>query len=90
MHGKNALECDMRESEIDKINAALHRAEFALEELQKKTDELRCKLAAAIAPDEILTLRSEAAELERQLRNIREAVHSGSLAPHLRLVRDTE
>jgi hypothetical protein len=33
---KNALDYSMRQSEFDKINAALDRAEFALEALQKK------------------------------------------------------
>jgi len=80
----------MRQSEFDKINAALDRAEFALEQLQKKADELRCKLAAAKTSKQIVALKSEAAELEQRLRNIGDAVHAGSPAPHLRLVRNTE
>ena len=78
----------MRRSEFDKIKAVIDRAEFALEELQKKADELRCQLASTKTPEEIVTLKAEAAELEQQLRNISDAVHTGGPAPHLRLVRD--
>jgi len=43
-----------------------------------------------IPPDGIVALDLEAAELLEQLRKIRDAVHAGSPAPHLRLVSDTE
>jgi hypothetical protein len=80
----------MRQSEIDKISAAIDRAEFALEELRKKADTLCSEFAAAKAPEEIFDLKLEAAELIRQMQNISDAVHAGKRAPHLRLVRDQE
>jgi phage shock protein A len=78
----------MRPSKFDKINAALDRAEFALGQLQKKVDETRRKRASARTPDAIVALDLEAAELLQQLRKISDAVHTGSPAPHLRLVSD--
>lgn len=81
---------DMRQSEFDKINAGLDRAEFALEELRKKVDELRRKLASAKTPEETEALNLELIELKQQLREIGKAVHAGSPAPHLRLVSDSE
>jgi hypothetical protein len=81
---------DMRQSEFDKISAALDRAEFALEVLQKKASELCRKLASAKTPEESETLNLESIELKQQLRKIREAVHAASAAPHLRLVSDSE
>jgi uncharacterized coiled-coil DUF342 family protein len=80
----------MRQSEFDKINAALDRAEFALEELRKKADELHRKRALAKAWKAIAALDLEADELLRQLRKISDAVHTGNPAPHLRLVPDVE
>jgi hypothetical protein len=80
----------MRQSKFDKINATLDRAEFALEQLQKKVDKARRKRSSARTPDAIVALDLEAAQLLRQLRKIRDAVHTGSPAPHLRLVSDTE
>jgi hypothetical protein len=80
----------MRGSESDKINAALGRAEFALEELRKGADELRRKSALAKSPDEIAALSVEAAELLLQLHKVSDAVHAGNPAPPLRLVSDTE
>jgi predicted nucleic acid-binding Zn-ribbon protein len=80
----------MRQSEYNKINASLDRAEFALEALSKRADELRNKMASAQSPSEIVALKTEAAELEQQLRNISDAVHTGRPAPHLRLVRDKD
>jgi predicted nucleic acid-binding Zn-ribbon protein len=80
----------MRQSEFDRINAALDRAEFALDELQKKASELRCKLAAAKTPEETEALNLESIELKQRFRKISEAVHNGSPTPHLRLVSDSE
>jgi hypothetical protein len=60
----------MRRSEFNKINAALGRAEFALEELRKGADELRRKSALAKSPDEIAALNVEAAELLLQLHKV--------------------
>jgi hypothetical protein len=80
----------MRQSEIDKINTALDRAEFALEELRKKVDEVHRKRASAKTPEEIAALDLETAELWQQLRKISDAVHTGNPAPHLRLVPDAE
>jgi hypothetical protein len=78
----------MRMSEFDKTNAALDRAEFALEKLHKKVVDARRRRASAGTPDAKVALDLEAAELLRQLRNIRDAVHTGNPAPHLRLVPD--
>lgn len=80
----------MRQSEFDKLNAALDRAEFAMEELRKKLDELHRKRDLAKTPEEISALNLDADELLQQLRKISDAVHTGNRAPHLRLVSDTE
>jgi hypothetical protein len=80
----------MRQSEFDKINAALDRAKFALEELQKKSDELHRKRNSAKSLKEIAALNMEATELLQQLRKISDAVQTGNPAPHLRLVPDKE
>jgi hypothetical protein len=80
----------MRQSEFDKINAALDRAEFALEELRKKAILLRRKRALAKTPEEIEASNLESVELTQQLRKISEAVHAGRPTPHLRLVPDSE
>jgi phage shock protein A len=80
----------MRQSEFDKISAALDRAEFAVKELRKKLDQLHRKREFAKTLDEIAALNVEGAELLQQLRRISDAVHTGNPAPHLRLVPDTE
>jgi predicted nucleic acid-binding Zn-ribbon protein len=80
----------MRQPEFDKINVALDRAEFALEELRKKASELCRKLASVKTAEETEALNRESIELKQQLRKIGEAVHAGSSAPHLRLVSDAE
>jgi hypothetical protein len=80
----------MRQSEFDKISAALERAEFALTELRKKEVALRRKRNAAKSLKEIADLNLEATELLQQLRKISDAVHAGNPAPHLRLVSDKE
>jgi len=80
----------MRQSEFDEINAALGRAEFALEELRKMADELQRKSAVAKSPEEIAVLELEAAELLQQIAKLSTAVHTGNPAPHLRLVFDAE
>jgi hypothetical protein len=80
----------MRQSEFDKINAALDRARFALEELEKKADELHRRRDAAKSLGEIAALNLEATELLQQMQKVSDAVHSGNPAPHLRLVSDTE
>lgn len=76
----------MRHSELDKINDAFDRAEFALGELQKQTSELLVKLTAARTQGEIETVNLELIELVRQLGQIRKAVYVGSPTPHLRLI----
>jgi hypothetical protein len=80
----------MRQSEFDKISAALDRAEFALKELQKMEVALRRKRNAAKTLEEIAALNLEATELLQQLRRISDAVHTGNPAPHLRLLPDVE
>jgi hypothetical protein len=85
-----APEAAMRQSEFDKISAALDRAEFALEELRKKAVELHRRRNLAKSPEEIAALNLDAEELLKQMRKISEAVHTGNPAPHLRLVSDTE
>ncbi len=75
---------------FDQVNAGLDRAEFAIEELRKKAVELHRKRDLATASEEIATLNFDAAEIKRQLRKISDAVHTGSPAPHLRLVSDIE
>jgi hypothetical protein len=87
---QDALECSMHQSEIDKINAALDRAEFALEQLRIRVAEADRKRALAKTPEEIVALDLETAELWQQLRQISDAVHTGNPAPHLRLVPDAE
>ena len=61
----------MRLSEFDKIGAALDRAEFALEELRRKSDELYRKREMAKTLEEIAALNLEVAEILQQLRKIR-------------------
>jgi hypothetical protein len=80
----------MRQSEFDKITAALDRAEFALETVRVRAEELRRKSDLANSPDEIAALHLEAAEILEQIVKISAAVHTGNRAPHLRLVSDTE
>lgn len=80
----------MQQSEFDKINAALDRAEFAMEEFRKKASELCRKLASAKTPEETEVLNLQAIELQRRLRKISEAIHAGNPAPHLRLVSDSD
>jgi hypothetical protein len=80
----------MRQSEFDKLSAALDRAEFAMEELRKKLDELYRNRDLAKTPEEISALNLDADKLLQQLRKISEAVHTGNPAPHLRLVSDKE
>jgi predicted nucleic acid-binding Zn-ribbon protein len=85
-----AMGAAMRQSEFDKLSAALDRAEFALKELRKKEVALRRKRHAAKPLKEITDLNLEATELLQQLRKISDAVHTGNPAPHLRLVPDKE
>ena len=80
----------MQQTEFDKLTAALGRAEFAVEDLQKKADELRRKATLAKTMEEIAPLNLEAAELLLQLQKLNDAVHAGNPAPHLRLVRDND
>jgi hypothetical protein len=80
----------MRQSEFDKITAALGRAEFAMEAVRVRADELRRKSALAKTVEEIAALNLDAAELVQQLVKISVAVHTGNPAPHLRLVPDIE
>jgi hypothetical protein len=89
-HSKMPYKRSMGQTEIDKISAALDRAEFALEQLRKKVDEVHRKRASAKKPEEIEALNLETAELWQQLQKISVAVHTGNLAPHLRLLPDTE
>jgi hypothetical protein len=80
----------MRQSEFDKINSALDRAEFAIQEIRRKVDELTSKRAEARTLKEIAAIDLEANELLLQLRKISDAVHSNNPVPHLRLVSDTD
>jgi hypothetical protein len=80
----------MRQSEFDKITAALDRAEFAMGEVRLRAEELRRKSGLAKSREEIAALHLEAAEILQQLVKICAAVHTGNPAPHLRLVSDTE
>jgi hypothetical protein len=80
----------MRESEFDKINAVLDRAQFAIQQIQRKVDEFTSKRAAAQTPEEIAAVDLVADELLLQLRKISDAIHTSNPAPHLRLVSDTE
>ena len=80
----------MRQSEFDKINTALDRAEFAIEALRKKAEELQRRRASASTTEEIAVVDLEAAELLQELRRISDAVHTGSAAPHLQLVSYSE
>jgi precorrin-6B methylase 2 len=80
----------MQQSEFDQITAALGRAEFALEALRKRADELRRKSALAKSLEEIAVLNLEAAQLLQQLQKVSAAFLGGNPAPHLRLVSDTE
>jgi hypothetical protein len=80
----------MRDSEFNKINVALDRAQIAIQEIQRKVDELTRKRDAAQTLEEIAAVDLEANELLLQLRKISDAVHTGHPAPHLRLVPDTE
>jgi hypothetical protein len=80
----------MRKSEFDKIDVALDRAQFAIDEIRRKVDELTSKRAEARTLKEIAAIDLEAKELLLQLRKISDAVHSNNRAPHLRLVSDTD
>jgi predicted nucleic acid-binding Zn-ribbon protein len=80
----------MRQSEFDKINTALDRAEFAVQEFRKKSDELHRRRAEAKTLEEIAAVNLEGTELLQQIVKINTAVHTGNPAPHLRLVSDTE
>ena len=80
----------MQQSEFDKMTTALGRAEFAMEAVRIRADELRRKSALANTMEEIATLNAEAAELLHDLVKINLTVHTRNPAPHLRLVSDTE
>jgi hypothetical protein len=80
----------MRETELDKINAVLDRAQFAIDEIQRQVDELTGKRAAAQTPEEIAAVNLAADVLLLQLRKISDAIHTSNPAPHLRLFTDTE
>jgi hypothetical protein len=80
----------MRQSEFDKINAVLDRAQLAIRQIQKMVDELTRKRATAQTPEEIAAVDLMADELLLQLRKVSDAIHIGNPAPDLRLVSDTE
>ena len=80
----------MRQSEFDKISVALDRAEFAIQEIRRKVDELTSKRAEARTLKEIAAIDLEANELLQQLRKVSDAIHTSNPAPHLRLVSDTD
>jgi hypothetical protein len=72
----------MRQSEFDKLSAALDRAEFAFGGIaKKKAVELHHRRNLAKSPEEIAALNLDAKELLKQMRKISEAVHSGNPAP---------
>jgi hypothetical protein len=79
----------MREVEFEKINA-VDRAQFAIQQIQAKVDELAREKAAAQTLKEIAAVDLMADELLLQLRKVSDAIHTGNPAPHLRLVPDTE
>jgi hypothetical protein len=80
----------MQESEFDKIDAVLDRAQFTIQKIQRKIDELTSKRAAAQTPEEVAAVDLVADELLLQLRKISDAIHTRNPARHLRLVPDTE
>jgi hypothetical protein len=80
----------MRQSEFDKISAALDRAEFAIDEIRRKVDELSSRRAEAQTLKEFAAIDLEAKELLLQLRKISDVVHSSNPAPNLRLISDTD
>lgn len=80
----------MRQSEFDKINAVLDRAQFAIQEIQRKVDELTRMRTAAQTPEEIAAVDLAADELLLQLRKISNTIHTSNPAAHLRLVSDTD
>jgi phage shock protein A len=80
----------MRQSEFDKISAALDRAEFAIQEIRRKVDELTSKRAETRTLKEIAAIDLEANELLHHLRKISDAVHNSNPAPHLRLISDAD
>jgi hypothetical protein len=80
----------MRDSEFGKINAVLDRAQFAIQEIQRKVDELTRKRAAAQTPEEIAAVDLVANELLLGLRKISDAIHTSNSSPHLRVVSDKE
>ena len=73
-----------------RLTAALDRAEFAVEAVRVRADELRRKSDLAKSTEEIAALHLEAAEILHQIVKISTAVHTGNATPHLRLVSDTE
>jgi predicted translin family RNA/ssDNA-binding protein len=80
----------MRQSDFDKISTALDRAEFAIEELRKKLDELHRWRAVAKTLEEIAVINVEANVLLQLLRKISDAVHTSNPAPHLWLISDID
>jgi hypothetical protein len=80
----------MREVEFEKINAVLDRAQYAIQQIQGKVDELARKKAAAQTQEEIAAVDLMADELLLQLQKISDAIHTGNPAPHLRLVPNIE
>ena len=80
----------MRQSESDKINEMLNRAQFAIQQIQRKVDELARKKATAKTPKEVAAVDLIADVLLQQLRKVSDAIQTGNPAPHLRLVSDTE
>jgi hypothetical protein len=80
----------MRQLEFDKIRAAFDRAEFAMEGVRIRAEELRRKSGLAKSMEEIAALNLEAAELLQQIVKISTAGHTGNPAPHLRIFSDTE
>jgi hypothetical protein len=85
-----AQDIAMRQSEFDKITAALDHAEFAVETVRVRADELRRKSDLAKSPEEIAALHLEAAKSLQQIMKIITVVHAGNPAPHLQLVPDVE
>jgi len=80
----------MRQSDFNRINAVLDRADFALEQLRKKVDEIKRQRASAKTSEEIVALDLVVSELWQQLQKISSAINAGGLVPHLRLVPDAE
>jgi hypothetical protein len=88
--GSHSSGSPMQQSEFDKINAVLDRAQLAIQQIQRRWMKLTSKRTAARTPEEIAAVDLAADELLLELRKISNAIHTSNTAPHLRLVSDTD